>query len=784
MRIGFALAAVLLVATAPGRAAFAAPAADVVRVAGETSPLGWPFSTFAEGTVDAGGGLVFVASSTAIFERQGAPIVQRMGAGTVLPDGRRIADVGPPALAADGCVFARATFTTGGEAVVRGCGATFAVVIDAGTASPGGGTLRAFDPPVFVAGTSMLAASATLEDGTSVLLRHDGTTLLELARSGLPAPTGGTYATLRLLGVTATGRLGFRAAVSDGPNGFFVVRDDGTRAVAVVGQGSPAGGGFTEVGGGSVHASGRAAFQAKLSTAEGSGIFTVDLGDPLLLMRAVVLATDPLPIAGATIRGFLSSIDPSVNATGTVAFRALIEGATDPARPSGVFTATPLGVISAIATVREDLGTSLGVISRLRDPVLADDGSVLVSAVMAGRGPGLFVARDGALVPLARLGDATTVDTGDSRFRFGPASVGATAEASAFLGQRDAIFQAATDGTVTALAYTGRPSPLGGIIASLGPPVVDGQQSVFFGAEFQDAQFNEALLTVTDGALQVLVAPDRRLLGGGGIRELFPTGVDTLARPASASLGVAFTAALQGAKASEALFLARSARQVKAVVRVGQRAGGDRIASLGSPAVGPRNAMALLAEVGRAARKTAVVATGGGGASVIAVVGEPTRTRAEGKFAELGSPVAARRGAVFRAVLDRPSTEGLFIGRGGRLGLLAGTGDTTTAGSRLRAFDSPLAVGDEIWFLARVSGSVAPAGLYRVGVSRIPRKRDEPLAVEPVLLPGDPAPPDVGGVIVRLDAPRVGPGGVVTAVAGIGGGAAATVILQFAPSLP
>jgi hypothetical protein len=39
-------------------------------------------------------------------------------------------------------------------------------------------------------------------------------------------------------------------------------------------------------------------------------------------------------------------------------------------------------------------------------------------------------------------------------------------------------------------------------------------------------------------------------------------------------------------------------------------------------------------------------------------------------------------------------------------------------------------------------------------------------------------------VIVRLDAPRVGPGGVVTAVAGIGGGSAATVILQFAPSLP
>src|SRR5262249_34183102 len=162
----------------------------------------------------------------------------------------------------------------------------------------------------------------------------------------------------------------------------------------------------------------------------------------------------------------------------------------------GVFTSTALGSISAIASVRDDLGADLGTINRLRDPVLADDGSVVVSAVMADKGPGLFVARDGALTPLARLGDAATGDTGDSRFR--AASVTTTAESALFLGERDAIFRAATDGTVTTLAYTGRRSPVGGIITSLDSPVVDGRGTVFFGAEFQGAQWDEAILTFGD----------------------------------------------------------------------------------------------------------------------------------------------------------------------------------------------------------------------------------------------------------------------------------------------
>jgi len=448
-----------------------------------------------------------------------------------------------------------------------------------------------------------------------------------------------------------------------------------------------------------------------------------------------------------------------------------------------VFTVGPDGHVTAIASVREAID-GIGTISRLRDPVIADDGSLVLSAVVAGVGPGLYVYRAGVFSPLARLGDATTADTGDARFRFVAASVTNTAESAVYLGERDAIFQTTPDGSVLALAYTGRPGPLGGIMAQLGSPVADGRGNVYFGADFQGARFNEALLVASSTGVEALVTPDRRLLGGGGIRELFASSIDTLGRPASGvAPGVVFTAALQGATAAEGIFRATSTNRVRTLARVGQRAGSHRLAALGTPSVGPGGAIAFLAAVGRDDRRTAIVA-GGTGLEVVAIANAPTRTRVGGKYGELGPPAIGRRGAVFRATLRDTSTEAIFVGRGGRVGVVAATDDTTSSGGRLRSFDDPLAVGEEVWFLARIAGNIAPSGLYRAHLGKIPGRLDPPVEIEPVLLPGDPAPAAIGGVIVTLDAPRVGPSGTITIVAGIGGGTATSAILQFVPGVP
>src|SRR4051794_492166 len=115
------------VATAIALALCAGAAAAQPRVrlvAGETSPLGWPYSAFTDAVVDAGGRLVFSGNSSGIFGRNGGTITQRVGAGDVLADGRRLAGVSPPTLTGDGCVVTRATFAQGGEAVIRACGSS------------------------------------------------------------------------------------------------------------------------------------------------------------------------------------------------------------------------------------------------------------------------------------------------------------------------------------------------------------------------------------------------------------------------------------------------------------------------------------------------------------------------------------------------------------------------------------------------------------------------------------------------------------------------------------
>ncbi len=66
-------------------------------------------------------------------------------------------------------------------------------------------------------------------------------------------------------------------------------------------------------------------------------------------------------------------------------------------------------------------------------------------------------------------------------------------------------------------------------------------------------------------------------------------------------------------------------------------------------------------------------------------------------------------------------------------------------------------------------------------VPKAPHKSDAPFTIESVLLPGDPAPAPLGGVIARLDALRIGPSGMVTVVASVGGGTATSAILQLVP---
>src|SRR5262249_8356610 len=100
----------------------------------------------------------------------------------------------------------------------------------------------------------------------------------------------------------------------------------------------------------------------------------------------------------------------------------------------------------------------------------ADDGSVIVPASQTGTGPSLFVYRAGAITALAKIGDATDIDTGLERFRFSGASVRDAAERAVFFGSRDGVFVADSSGGLQTVAFIGGPTPPGRPDARFGPP--------------------------------------------------------------------------------------------------------------------------------------------------------------------------------------------------------------------------------------------------------------------------------------------------------------------------
>ena len=87
------------------------------------------------------------------------------------------------------------------------------------------------------AGADTVATAATLQDGTSVLLRRDAGGVVEVARSVAAAPTAVPMAAFRLLGVTSTGQVALSRQPSVAVRMVSSPDGDQRDAVALVGQG-------------------------------------------------------------------------------------------------------------------------------------------------------------------------------------------------------------------------------------------------------------------------------------------------------------------------------------------------------------------------------------------------------------------------------------------------------------------------------------------------------------------------------------------------------------------
>ena len=752
-----------ILAAATTWAALASIARGAVLVAaGDPSALGLPLSRFSDAALDDRGRVAFVGASAVLFKAGGAALRHVLAAGERGPDGRLVADLGAPAVGGAG-VVARLLFADGGAGIYRLRDTRLEPLVVAGAPAPGGLRFAAFGASVTVSGDGRrVAFSALLDDGSRGIFVTDGATLATAASTGEVSPGGGTFQQLRALGVTSAGRVGFRAVVSSGPDGLFLWDGTAIAAVAIVGDASPIGGQFVEVGAGSLNDAGTWVFRATVSGPK-SGVFRADAGTGRPAIRAVAVEGESTPIGG-TFRPFARALLPAINASGTIAFRGVV---TDGLFSAGIFLAPAGGALEKVIGAGET--TQAGRLSQLRDPVLADDDGIIVPAGLIGGTSGLFrVTRARTVAEVALLGQQTDLGGG---FRFTDPGVRDDAGAAVFLGLREGLFVASGPGQAALVAMLGDSTPLGGHYEEFDPPAAGAGGRVVFAAGVLGPEFRRALFMVgRNGAVPVLKTGDR-VPGGGSIRDFFVGVLDAVTRVSVGPGGFAFQADLTHTSSATGLF-ARLGRRPLVVARARAHApGGGRYSSFGTPALLGGRRAAFVARLTGAPSDLGIFLRNGGRTRVLARAGDTTGTRLPGKFESFDSPVAGAPGVAFRATVDQHGRQGLFLTAGAARGLLLAGGDAAPDGGRFTVFDAPVFAGSRLVFHAAVIGGSHDEGIFRMAAS----PADPPAPVEAVAWLGGPAPG--GGAFVVLGDPAGNAAGAVALTADLSGGPVSRAIL-------
>jgi hypothetical protein len=685
-----ALLAILLIA----RLAHAAPTL-VVR-AGDASPFGLPLSQFSDPALDDHGRVTFVAGSTVLFTRVGSSIVHIVGAGDLVQAGP-LAGVGPPVVAGD-CLAFRAAFVGGRAAVFRRCGSDLAMVARTGDQLVGGVTLAGIGDELAVSPNGLVALSGVLPDG-SVRLYVSGTdgTLQEIARNGAVSPAGGTFTSFRLLGLASNGRVALHGTASKGPDGLFYWDGTTLQKLVVVGDGSPVGGSFRQIGLGDMNDHETWAFRAALSDTRG-GVFKTSSAPLFPTFSAIALDGDPTPIGG-TFQGFPSSLVPAINGGDTIAFRTSIDGNKD--FPSAVFTAGPDGTLASPVAVNQP--TAIGQLARMREVAIAEDGSIIVRATLGGGTPGLFRAQPGQVDVLAELGDATDLGAG---FRFTDPSGGPNGNGIVFLGTREGILTATPPAAPRLVGLIGDRSPLGGTFATFDPPSAGGSLTVL-GANVQRGKAGEALFAVRRARMIPLVRIGARVGKHNAIIDFFSNSLDDLTRAGAGPGGVAFQAAV--ATGGTGVFF-RSGSAVRTLARSGQpEPGGGKYQTFGTPSAGRGGTVVFVAD---GTQGGVLVLVRGAGAAAVAHADDQTKTRLGGHFTDFDQPATDGRLVAFHATMNQPP-EGIFAARGRCIMAVAGAGEPEPGGGRFKDFGPPAISAGEVAFRADLLGGTATTALYR-----------------------------------------------------------------------
>ena len=256
----------------------------------------------------------------------------------------------------------------------------------------------------------------------------------------------------------------------------------------------------------------------------------------------------------------------------------------------------------AVAVAREgDRVGSVGTLSgfgRHPVPALGDDGTMVFAAAIAGGRAveGLFVARNGTVRPVALAGAQAP----------GNAGVLATLDAPAINARGDIVFLAglrrgretleavfiASGGRLRKVVAQGDPAPSGGSFAAFGPPIIDRDGAVAFGAAIEGRSVPGGIfIWKADQLRMVLGAGDESPIGG-----IFAKFSERIGFGDQGT--VVFHGQLKGAPAAAGIFAIRDGR-TQAVARLGDTApGGGQYSNFGLwPVVSEKGTIAFTAAV-------------------------------------------------------------------------------------------------------------------------------------------------------------------------------------------
>jgi hypothetical protein len=398
-----------------------------------------------------------------------------------------------------------------------------------------------------------------------------------------------------------------------------------------------------------------------------SVLATAGAEEPARLQR-VAATGDAAPGGGVFDRFGAESmpIVAPVNARGDVAFFAtIVRGGTD----EGLFRWSG-GRLSAVA--REgDRVAGVGKLSgfgRHPVPALADDGTVVFAAAIAeGRAvEGIFAAAPGGRIrPLALSGAAAPGISSGVLAGFDAPAVNARGDV-AFLAAvrrgRETLetLLVASRGQLHKIVGQGDPAPAGGSFAAFGPPSINREGAVAFGAAVEGRAVPGGIFVARGGTLRmVLGAGDDTPIGG-----IFAKFSERLGFSDHGS--IAFHGQLKAAPVPAGIF-ALDEGKARLVARLGDAApGGGSFSNFGLwPAVSPAGTIAFTAAVDGGPSPVIVVRVTGDGLRRVVGVGDGVP--GGGRIASLTLlPVVSvgASGAVSFAVAPTATSggpEGLFL---------------------------------------------------------------------------------------------------------------------------